>query len=329
MITGDYSGTAQNIAMEIGLKNPRDYITGAQISSMTEKDLSEKIKKVNVFVRVVPEQKLKIIHALKANGEIVAMTGDGVNDAPALKAADIGVAMGERGTDVAREASDLVLLDDNFISIVNGIRLGRKIYDNLRKAFHYLFAVHIPIVALTFFSVLFGYPLILFPVHILFLELIIDPACSIVFESEKEEKNIMNRKPRPPRETVVNWNSFAYSVLRGFIIFLGCIGVFLMSMNLTGNFNEARALCFATLIISNIFLIVVSKSITQSFFKSIFDNITFWILAVLAILFLLATIYVPFLMHLFGFEVLHLNDLAISFVVAFVCVFWSEILKKK
>ncbi len=329
MITGDYSGTAQNIAMEIGLKNPRDYISGSQINSMTDEDLKEKIKKVNLFVRVVPEQKLKIIHALKANGEIVAMTGDGVNDAPALKAADIGVAMGERGTDVAREAASIVLLNDDFTSIVNGIRLGRRIYDNLRKAFHYLFAVHIPIVAITFFAVLLGYPLILLPVHILFLELIIDPSCSVVFESEKEEKDIMTRKPRPPRETVVNWNSFAYSVLRGFIIFLGCIGVFLMSMNLTGNFNEARALCFATLIISNIFLIVVSKSITQSFFKSIFDNITFWILAVLAILFLLATIYVPFLMHLFGFEVLHLNDWAISFVVAVACVFWFEIFRRK
>jgi Ca2+-transporting ATPase len=329
MITGDYSGTAQNIAMEIGLKNPRDYITGAQINSMTEKELSEKIRKVNLFVRVVPEQKLKLIHALKANGEIVAMTGDGVNDAPALKAADIGVAMGERGTDVAREASDLVLLDDNFTSIVNGIRLGRKIYDNLRKAFHYLFAVHIPIVALTFFSVLFGYPLILFPAHILFLELIIDPACSVVFESEKEEKNIMNRKPRRPRETILNWKSFSYSVLRGFMIFLGCIGVFLASISLTGNFNEARALCFATLIISNIFLIIVSKSTTQSFFKSLFDNTSFWILTVAAVLFLLATIYLPFLRHLFGFEILHLNDWLISFVVAFICVFWSELFRKK
>ncbi len=329
MITGDYSGTAQNIAMEIGLKNPRDYITGAQINSMTERELGERIKKVNVFVRVVPEQKLKLIHALKSNGEIVAMTGDGVNDAPALKAADIGVAMGERGTDVAREASDIVLLNDDFTSIVNGIRLGRKIYDNLRKAFHYLFAVHIPIVALTFFSVLLGYPLILFPAHILFLELIIDPACSVVFESEREEKNIMNRKPRPPRETVVNWKSFAYSVVQGLIIFLGGIGVFLASMYLHGSFNEARALCFATLIISNIFLIVVSKSPTQSFFRSMFDNKSFWVLTVCAVLFLLATIYVPFLRGLFGFEVLHLIDWAIVSCVAFICVFWSGIIRRK
>lgn len=329
MITGDYSGTAQNIAMEIGLKNPKDYITGSQINSLSDGQLKERIKKVNLFVRVVPEQKLRIIHALKANGEIVAMTGDGVNDAPALKAADIGIAMGERGTDVAREASDIVLLNDDFTSIVNGVRLGRRIYDNLKKAFHYLFAVHIPIVALTFFAVLFNYPLILFPVHILFLELIIDPACSVVFESEREEKDIMTRKPRPPRENIINRNSFFYSISRGFMIFLGCIAVFLTSMYLHGSFNEARAFCFATLIISNIFLIIVSKSTTQSFVKSLFDNTALWILTISAVLFLIATIYVPFLSHVFGFEALHLIDWVVAIGVAVFCVFLLEIFRKK
>lgn len=328
MITGDYSGTAQNIASEIGLKNPRDYITGSQINSMTDEDLKERIKKVNVFVRVVPEQKLRLIHALKANGEIVAMTGDGVNDAPALKAADIGVAMGERGTDVAREASDIVLLNDDFTSIVTGIRLGRRIYDNLKKAFHYVFAVHTPILALTFFSVLFGYPLILLPAHILFLELIIGPSCALVFESEREEKDVMVRKPRSTNETIMNKKSLVSSIFRGFIIFLGCVFVFLFSMNLNNNINEARALCFATLIISNIFLIVVSKSTTQSFFKSIFDNKSFWILAAFAILFLLATIYVPLLSILFGFKVLHLIDWLVAIIVAIICVFWSKLFRR-
>lgn len=329
MITGDYSGTAQNIALEIGLKNPRDYITGSQISSMSDDDLKEKIKKTNIFVRVVPEQKLRLIHALKESGEIVAMTGDGVNDAPALKAADIGVAMGERGTDVAREASDIVLLNDDFTSIVNGIRLGRRIYDNLRKAFHYLFAVHVPIIAITFFSVLFGYPLILFPAHILFLELIIDPACSVVFESEKEEKDIMNRKPRPPKESIVSKKSFVYSLIRGFVISVGCIAVFLFSMHSDGNIQMARTLCFATLILANVFLIAVSKSTTGSFLESLFDNRSFWILAISAILFLVATIYVPFLNGLFEFESINLIGWGMSFLVSIVCVFVFELFKKK
>ncbi|HAH24506.1 MAG TPA: ATPase, partial [Prolixibacteraceae bacterium] len=194
MITGDYPVTAMNIAREIGLKNHQVAISGSELQEMSDDELCSRIKEVNVFARVVPEQKLKIVNALKRNNEVVAMTGDGVNDAPALKAAHIGIAMGEKGTDVAREASSLVLMDDNFASIVGAVKMGRRIFDNLQKALGYIFAIHVPIAGLSLIPVFFSnLPLLLWPVHIVFLELIIDPACSIIFEAEKEEKNVMSR----------------------------------------------------------------------------------------------------------------------------------------
>jgi Ca2+-transporting ATPase len=183
MLTGDYPGTAQSIARKIGLNNPEDYILGTDLDQMGEDELKEKIKNINIFARIVPEQKLLIVNALKANGEVVAMTGDGVNDAPALKSAHIGIAMGGRGTDVARESASLVLLDDDFSSIVAAVRLGRRIFDNLKKAMSYIFSIHIPIAFMSLIPVLFKLPLVLLPAHIAFLELIIDPACSTVFGS--------------------------------------------------------------------------------------------------------------------------------------------------
>ena len=184
MITGDYPGTARSIARQIGLAHPEEVVTGPELDTMSEEELQGRIKTVNIFARVVPEQKLRLVQALKANGEVVAMTGDGVNDAPALKSAHIGIAMGGRGTDVAREASAIVLLDDDFGSIVKAIRLGRRIYDNLRKAMAFIFAVHVPIAGLALLPLILGMPLIFTPIHIAFLEMVIDPACSIVFEAE-------------------------------------------------------------------------------------------------------------------------------------------------
>ena len=197
MITGDYPGTAQNIARQIGLSPADQVITGPELAAMSDSDLAERVKTCCIFARMVPEQKLRLVEALKADGEVVAMTGDGVNDAPALKSAHIGIAMGGRGTDVAREAASLVILDDDFSSIVEAVRQGRRIYDNLRKAMAYIFAIHVPIAGLSLLPVLFEWPLVLLPVHIAFLELIIDPASSVVYEMEPEE-DVMNRPPRDP-----------------------------------------------------------------------------------------------------------------------------------
>ena len=216
MITGDYPATAQSIGRQIGLKRPEAVITGPELNEMTDEELAIRIRDVNIFARVVPEQKLRIVTSLKANREIVAMTGDGVNDAPALKAANIGVAMGGRGTDVAREASALVLLQDDFSSIVQAVKMGRRIFDNIKKAVSYIFAVHIPIAGLSMAPVFFAdWPLLLLPIHVVFLELIIDPACSVIFEAENAEPNTMNRPPRNPTERLFNLRSVGLSILQG------------------------------------------------------------------------------------------------------------------
>ena len=227
MITGDYPVTAQKIARQIGMANWENVVTGQELSRMGPDELRQRVKQAAIFARVVPEQKLLIVDAFKANGDIVAMTGDGVNDAPALKSAHIGVAMGERGTDVAREASDLVLLDDDFSSIVAAVRLGRRIFDNLKKAMAYIVSVHIPIALASLLPVLLNWKeMLLFPVHIVFLELIIDPACSVVFEAEPAEPDIMKRRPRSPSDRLFGRQSLVRSALQGIVAFVMVFGVF-------------------------------------------------------------------------------------------------------
>ena len=215
MITGDYPGTAQAIARQIGLAHPEAVVTGPELDAMTDAQLRERVGQVNIFARVVPEQKLRLVQAFKADGEIVAMTGDGVNDAPALKAAHIGVAMGRRGSDVAREAASLVLLDDDFTSMVEAVKLGRRIFDNIQKAMCYIVAVHVPTAGMALLPLLFGWPLVLYPVHIVFLEFVIDPACSIAFEAEPPEQDVMRRPPRSATSRLFNGWMIATSVLQG------------------------------------------------------------------------------------------------------------------
>ncbi|MDO8663199.1 MAG: cation-translocating P-type ATPase [Candidatus Omnitrophota bacterium] len=328
MITGDYPGTAVHIAKQIGLNNPEQYITGSELEKMDHLQLREKIKDINVFARVVPEQKLAIVNALKANGEIVAMTGDGVNDAAALKSANIGIAMGERGTDVAREASDLVLLNDDFSSIVAAIRMGRRIFDNLKKAIAYIFAVHVPIAGMSFLPVLFHLPIVLLPAHIAFLELIIDPACSTVFESCREEKDIMKRSPRNLREELFNRKALIFSLLQGASILAVVFLVYIFSLYLNKGELESRTLAFATLVFANITLIITNLSWTQGFIKIIKSrNQALWWVVSAALIALMAVLYVSVLRNLFHFAFLTVDDVAVTFISGVVSLLWFEALK--
>lgn len=268
MVTGDYPITAQNIAEQIGLENPNQVITGDELNNLSDTELSNKIKSINVFARIKPEQKLRIAEALKANNEIVAMTGDGVNDAPALKAAHIGIAMGEKGTDVAREAASIVLLDDNFSSIVAGIRMGRRIFDNLQKAFSYITAIHIPIAGLALFPVLTGLPIILWPLHIAFHELVIDPVSSIAFENQQEERAIMVRKPRK-KDTFFNKSRMAYSILQGGSALVLVILVYLFMLQKHLPEGVVRTFAFITLILVNIGMILTDIATSQLVIRTI------------------------------------------------------------
>jgi len=325
MITGDYPGTAQYIAVKIGLKNPDKFITGSEMRTLDHLQLREKIKEVNIFARVVPEQKLAIVNALKANGEIVAMTGDGVNDAPALKSAHIGIAMGERGTDVAREAADLVLLNDDFSSIVSAIRLGRRIFDNLKKSIAFILAVHIPIAGMSLLPVLFNMPIILFPAHIAFLELIIDPACSVVFESEKEEHNVMNRPPRELKQPLINRPTFILSLLQGLSILSIVFIVFLISLYYGLGEKEARTLAFMTIVFGNLMLIISNLSQTENFIQ-IFKNKNQSLFYVLGgtTFFLLLILNIPFLRNIFYFSPVSFNQTIFTFFAAVISIIWFE-----
>jgi len=329
MITGDYPVTAMNIAREIGLKNHKVVISGPELQEMTEDELSERIREVNVFARVVPEQKLKIVNALKRNNEIVAMTGDGVNDAPALKAANIGIAMGEKGTDVAREASSLVLMDDNFASIVGAVKMGRRIFDNLQKALGYIFAIHVPIAGLSLIPVFFSnLPLLLWPVHIVFLELIIDPACSIVFEAEKEEKNVMSRPPKDIKEPFFGAKKIWLSCSQGIGILIIVFAVYLIGLKMDYSEKEVRALAFTTLISANIAIILSNRSWTRNIFQILVSSnkTVKWVVGGAAF-FLILVLNVPFLVNLFQFEMISMTEAMVCVVAGFSSIIWFEMYK--
>jgi Ca2+-transporting ATPase len=325
MITGDYPITAQNIARQIGLKQPDNFITGAALNEMSDEELQERIRTVNIFARVIPEQKLRLVNAFKANGEIVAMTGDGVNDAPALKSAHIGIAMGGRGTDVAREAGALVLLDDDFSSIVKAVRLGRRIFDNLRKAMAYILAVHVPIAGLSLIPVILKWPLVLYPVHVVFLELIIDPACSIAFEAEPEESDVMQRPPRDRKEPLFSRRTVALSLLQGIIVLAVTLAVYKLSLALGRGATEARTLTFTTLVIANLGLILTNRNWSNTILSSLrARNIALRWIVLSAVIFLGLVIYVPFLRDLFHFGILHVPDILICIGAGVISILWFE-----
>ncbi len=329
MITGDYPGTAGHVARQIGLAPREQVITGPELQEMTDAELRVRIGTVNIFARVLPEQKLRIVNALKANGEVVAMTGDGVNDAPALKAAHIGVAMGGRGTDVAREAADLVLLDDDFSSIVAAVRLGRRVADNLRKAMAYIVAIHVPIAGLSLLPVLLGWPLILTPVHIVFLQLIIDPVCSIVFEAESEETGIMARRPRESGTPLFDRRTVLVSLMQGGGLLAILLAIFGVSLYRDLGDLEARALTFTALVIGNLALILSNRSWTRGLLDNLrTPNAALWWVVGGALVFLALALYLPPLRELFRFGALHATDLAFCFVAGVLGLLWFEGFKR-
>jgi P-type Ca2+ transporter type 2C len=305
MITGDYPATAQHVAREIGIDHATA-IAGDELAALDDAALLARIRSIDVFARIMPEQKLRIVETLARAGEIVAMTGDGVNDAPALKAAHIGIAMGGRGTDVAREASQLVLLDDDFASLVVAVRTGRRIYDNLQKALAYILAIHLPIVGLTVLPIVFGWPLVLLPIHIAFLHLVIDPACSVVFEAEPEERGIMRRPPRSLSARLFGRPVIASSMILGSCLTAVLVGTFALAHGSGLGEYASRTITFATLVLASIALILSSRA--RSAWRT--GNPALRWVGGGAVAFLVACLVVPGLRSLFRFDALHAHDIA-------------------
>lgn len=328
MITGDYPATALSIAREAGLGEAATVLSGEALEALSDEELAQRVRQVTVFARVVPAQKLRIVEALKAAGEVVAMTGDGVNDAPALKAAHIGIAMGGRGTDVAREAAALVLLDDDFGSIVAAVRLGRRIFDNIRKAVAFIFAVHVPIAGLSMIPVFLGdWPLLLLPVHVVFLELVIDPSCSLVYEAEAAEPDVMRRPPRSPRERLFAWSTIGVSMLQGLSVLAVCLGVFVVARRHHVP-DAARALTFATLVVAFVMIILTNRSWARTIVATLREpNAALWWVLGGTTALLVVVLWVPGARRLFHFAPIHLLDLLLALAAGLVCVLWFELLK--
>lgn len=327
MITGDYAATAQSIALQAGIANG-DVLTGADLDTLDEAELCNRLKTVTIFARIMPEQKLRIVEAFKADGEIVAMTGDGVNDAPSLKAAHIGVAMGKRGTDVAREAAAIVLLDDDFGSIVHSVRLGRRIYDNIRKAMAFIFAVHVPIAGLALLPLFFGFPLLFGPIHIALLEMVIDPVCALVFEAERDEADIMDRPARDPREPLFSFAMVVWSVFQGGVAFAMLATVYFIEMWNGMAEPELRALIFFALVSEIVALILVNRS----FGTSLGDALTrrnialrYVVAAVLAVTLLI--LFIPAAQTLLKFASIAWSDMALAIGLGAILLVGLELCK--
>ena len=332
IITGDNAVTTTSIAKEIGFKGFEHSLTGDELMELSDITLQEKVMQINIFTRMFPEAKLRIINALKVNKQIVAMTGDGVNDGPALKASHIGIAMGKRGTEIAKQAASLILLEDDLSKMVDAIAMGRKIYTNLKKAIQYIISIHIPIILTVFIPLALGwvYPNIFSPIHIIFLELIMGPTCSIIFENEPMEKKTMIQKPRPFTTTFFNWKELTTSIIQGIAITLGTLFVYKYSVYNDFNESHTRTMVFTVLIASNIFLTLVNRS----FYFSIFNTLRYKNNLILLIIGITITItglllFVPPLTAFFEFESLNISQLFTCIGIGFISVIWYELVKIK
>lgn len=329
MITGDHPGTALAIARQAGINVDNGALTGSDIAAMGDAELAQAAKRVQVYARIAPEQKLRLVVAYKADGDVVAMTGDGVNDAPALKAAHIGVAMGLRGTDVAREASALVLINDDFGAIVETVRLGRRIYRNIRNAMRYVISVHVPTVGMAFLPLAFGWPLVLFPVHVVFLEFIIDPACSIVFEAEPGDADAMTQPPRDPAQPLFDVRTVGASVLAGVAVLIPVGFAYGWALAHGRSDGEARALAFAAIVFGNLALIIVNRSSEKSFIVALLQpNPALWWIVLGTVAALAGSLYATPLVKVFRFEPLSVQNLLIALVAGIAGVAAVEVAKR-
>ncbi len=326
MITGDHPATALTIARQAGIPSG-PVLTGIEMARLDDAAFRARLSETNVFARIMPEQKLRLVQAFAASGEVVAMTGDGVNDAPSLKAAQIGVAMGGRGTDVAREAASLVLLDDNFASLVTAVRLGRRIDDNLRKAIGYILAVHVPIAGMSLLPVLFGWPIMLGPIHVVFLELVIDPVSSIVFEAEPEEPGIMDRPPRKPDAPLFDTVLILHGLMQGGVVMLAALGIFQLGIHDLHGEQVARCMAFVTLVIGNLGLVLTNRSMTSSAFKVLSrPNHALVFVIVTTMTALILAISIPWLRGLFGFAPLGWPRVAEAAGAALACIVVNDLI---
>ncbi|AOP36318.1 cation transporter [Leptospira tipperaryensis] len=325
MITGDHAGTAKSIANQIGFDPSESVIGGDELETLSDEELVSRLDHVRIFCRIRPHQKLKIVRCFQSKGETVAMTGDGVNDTLALHAAHIGISMGKRGTDVAREASDLVLLDDNFSSIVKAVMLGRRIYENIQKSVSYIISVHIPIIGMSLLPVLTGDPLYFFPAHVLLLELIIDPACTLVFEGVDAEKHIYASPPRRGKENLISFRNASVSLIRGGLIFLALVALSFWGKHEHWTFEKIRSLSFLCLVSSNLGMILIHLSKELPFYKVLSkSNPIFYWICTLTILILALIFHVDLLTHLFGFEKISSIDVFSSVAIGLsVSLLWE------
>ncbi|HMY64065.1 MAG TPA: cation-translocating P-type ATPase [Bacteroidia bacterium] len=330
VITGDNTETTKTIAKQAGILNVAEAIEGKDVVNLNEKQLMHEVEEKTLFTRMYPEAKLSVVHALKKKGEVVAMLGDGVNDGPALKAAHIGVAMGNKGTEIAKTAASLVITNDDLDKLIVGIAAGRRIYSNLKKAIQYIISIHIPIILTVTLPLFLGwiFPHIFTPVHVIFLELVMGPTCSIVYENEPLEKNVMKQKPRIMTETFLSWKELGISIFQGLAITLGVLFIYQWSVWHGGNEEKTRALVFTTLIFANVFLSLVNRSFYYSIlacFKH--KNILFPIVIGATLIMLFLILYVPAFADFFKLAGLNLREIIMAIIVAAISVMWMEIYK--